>query len=64
MNKVIEQNNELKLEVYYSINRKNIFIEQTECQYIQIDKQAAFELIKVLQEWVEDYNEWFSQRCC
>lgn len=52
MNKIIDRNNELKLEVYYSINRKNIFIEQTDSRYIQVDKQGAAELIKVLQEWV------------
>ena len=60
MNKVIEQKQRKDLTVY--VSALDIFvIMQKNCKgvpiAVSIDKQGASEIIKVLQEWIENEDE-------
>ena len=59
MNKIIEQQQRKDLTVY--VSALGVFvIMQKNCKdvpiAVSVDKQGATELIKVLQEWVDDGN--------
>ena len=60
MNKVIEQQQGKDLTVYVSTSDIFVIMQKNYKDVpiaVDIDKQGASELIKVLQEWVENDNE-------